>query len=118
MEAASSVRRRATISGIIQMGAWSLCRKIGDLYAPRSAGCSRMYSAPDSLAARRRAAVRRTNLLAWCSSRACDGATSGIPMLGWSCVLTGGGPPSCASVDVKWRATEKVEHGGEATTAA
>eukprot|EP00965_Chrysotila_dentata_P240961 6204013-Pleurochrysis_carterae.AAC.1 len=75
-----------------------------------------MYSAPESLAARRRAAVRRTSSLAWWSSRACAGATSGIP-IGWSRVLTGGGPPSRASVEVKRRATEKVEHSGDATTA-
>eukprot|EP00965_Chrysotila_dentata_P087616 2892613-Pleurochrysis_carterae.AAC.1 len=41
------------------MGAWSLCKKIGDSYAPRSAGCSKMYSASESLAARRRAALAR-----------------------------------------------------------
>eukprot|EP00965_Chrysotila_dentata_P118187 3906318-Pleurochrysis_carterae.AAC.1 len=60
------------------MGALSLCRKIGDSYAPWSAGCSRTYLTPESLAARSRAAVRRTSSLAWWSSRAWAGATLAI----------------------------------------
>eukprot|EP00965_Chrysotila_dentata_P151002 4989689-Pleurochrysis_carterae.AAC.3 len=58
----------ATTSGAIQMGAWRLCKKIGDARASRSAGCSKMNSAPAVCAARSRAVVRRTILLACASS--------------------------------------------------
>eukprot|EP00965_Chrysotila_dentata_P067929 2247128-Pleurochrysis_carterae.AAC.3 len=59
MEAALSVRRRAAISGMIQ---------IDILRAGVPGG------------ARRRAAVRRTSSLAWWSSRECAASTSGIPI--------------------------------------
>eukprot|EP00965_Chrysotila_dentata_P253930 6211516-Pleurochrysis_carterae.AAC.2 len=50
----------AMTSGVIQMGACRLCKKIGDARAPRLAGCSKMNSAPAACAARSRVAVRRT----------------------------------------------------------
>eukprot|EP00965_Chrysotila_dentata_P120202 3975053-Pleurochrysis_carterae.AAC.6 len=53
-----------------------------------------MYSAPASRAAVRMATVRRMTSLAT------------------------GGPPSGDELDRKWRLMEKVEHGGEAMTAA
>eukprot|EP00965_Chrysotila_dentata_P091933 3034791-Pleurochrysis_carterae.AAC.1 len=59
------------MSGINHTGAWRRCRKIGDESAPRSAGCSRMNSAPAALAERSSIAVRRTSSLAWASSLAC-----------------------------------------------
>eukprot|EP00965_Chrysotila_dentata_P220223 6191646-Pleurochrysis_carterae.AAC.2 len=76
-----------------------------------------MYSAPESRAALSNAAVRRTSSLASCSSRSCLGSVSGRPNT-CSRSLTGSGPPSDESGEAKYRATEKVEHGGEATTAA
>eukprot|EP00965_Chrysotila_dentata_P061064 2023157-Pleurochrysis_carterae.AAC.1 len=45
---------RARTAGTTHSGAWRLCTNIGESTAPRSAGCSRMYSAPVSRAARRR----------------------------------------------------------------
>eukprot|EP00965_Chrysotila_dentata_P048975 1625216-Pleurochrysis_carterae.AAC.2 len=38
-----SVCLRATTSGMIRSAACCLWRKMGDLWAPRSVGCSRMY---------------------------------------------------------------------------
>eukprot|EP00965_Chrysotila_dentata_P043607 1450042-Pleurochrysis_carterae.AAC.1 len=93
MREASVSERRACISGTIQNGACRLCKKMGDDSAPRSAGCSSMYSAPAEWAARRSWAVRRTISFACANSRAgCDGV-SGRPMT-WSRSRTGGGPPS------------------------
>eukprot|EP00965_Chrysotila_dentata_P119188 3940285-Pleurochrysis_carterae.AAC.1 len=43
----------ARIEGRIHNGACRLCTKIGESVAPRTAGCSRIYSAPASWAARR-----------------------------------------------------------------
>eukprot|EP00965_Chrysotila_dentata_P163379 5396431-Pleurochrysis_carterae.AAC.1 len=63
------------------------------------------------------ATVRRTISFAEASSRACLGATSGTPS-GCSRLRTTGGPPSGDELERKWREMEKVEHGGEATTAA
>eukprot|EP00965_Chrysotila_dentata_P044148 1467425-Pleurochrysis_carterae.AAC.1 len=84
---------------------------------PRSAGCSRMYSAPASRAARRSVAVRSTSRFACSSSRRCEGGTLARPvMFSWS--RTGGGPPSGAFLAAKKRLAEKVEHGGDATMAA
>eukprot|EP00965_Chrysotila_dentata_P071880 2374905-Pleurochrysis_carterae.AAC.1 len=54
----------ATTSGMTHSGAWRLSRKIGEANAPRSAGFSKMYSAPAACAARNRFAVRRTISLA------------------------------------------------------
>eukprot|EP00965_Chrysotila_dentata_P252710 6210834-Pleurochrysis_carterae.AAC.2 len=84
------------------MGAWRLCRKIGDARAPRSAGCSKINSAPAVCAARSRAVVHRI---------------AGSPIT-LSLSRTGGGPPSAASSQWKKRDTEKIEKGGEAMTAA
>eukprot|EP00965_Chrysotila_dentata_P004110 133043-Pleurochrysis_carterae.AAC.1 len=67
-------------------------RKIGEPNAPRSAGCSRTYSAPESRAARSSRVVRRISSFASASSRACFSGTSGSPM--WSRFRTVGGPPS------------------------
>eukprot|EP00965_Chrysotila_dentata_P108311 3577554-Pleurochrysis_carterae.AAC.1 len=75
-----------------------------------------MYSAPESRAALSSAAVRRTSSLASCSSRSCLGSTLGRPST-CSRSRTGGGPPSDASGESKKRATEEVEHGGDATMA-
>eukprot|EP00965_Chrysotila_dentata_P207071 6183909-Pleurochrysis_carterae.AAC.3 len=58
-----------------------------------------MYSAPESRAARSKAV-----------------STLGRPNT-FSIPCTGGGPPSAESGEAKKRATENVEHGGEATTA-
>eukprot|EP00965_Chrysotila_dentata_P043904 1459249-Pleurochrysis_carterae.AAC.1 len=79
MRSALSLVLSATISGTIHSGAWRLLRKSGDSRAPRSAGCSRMYSAPESRAALSSAAVRRTSSFASCSSRSWLGSTSGRP---------------------------------------
>eukprot|EP00965_Chrysotila_dentata_P023210 769566-Pleurochrysis_carterae.AAC.1 len=68
MRSALSVVLRAMMSGTSQSGAWRLWMKSGDSRAPRSAGCSRMYSEPESRAALSNAAVRRTSSLASCSS--------------------------------------------------
>eukprot|EP00965_Chrysotila_dentata_P135766 4488037-Pleurochrysis_carterae.AAC.1 len=62
-------------SGVSQMGACRLCRNIGDARAPRSAGCSSTYSAPDPRAARSSDTVRRTSSLDCASSRAWSTAT-------------------------------------------
>eukprot|EP00965_Chrysotila_dentata_P101316 3344969-Pleurochrysis_carterae.AAC.1 len=64
---------------------------MGDLGCPLSAGCSRIYSEPASLAAVSSAAVRRTSSFASASSRACAGSTSGRPS-GYSRLRTTGGP--------------------------
>eukprot|EP00965_Chrysotila_dentata_P165510 5465902-Pleurochrysis_carterae.AAC.1 len=69
----------AAMSGTIHRGACRLLRKSGDSRAPRSAGCSRMYSAPKSRAALSSAAVRRTSSFASCSSRSWLGSMSGSP---------------------------------------
>eukprot|EP00965_Chrysotila_dentata_P015831 524413-Pleurochrysis_carterae.AAC.2 len=50
-------------------GGVAFVQKIGDARAPRSAGCSKMNSAPALCAARSRAVVRRTISLACASSR-------------------------------------------------
>eukprot|EP00965_Chrysotila_dentata_P129628 4285406-Pleurochrysis_carterae.AAC.1 len=60
---------KAATSGMAQSGAWRLSRKIGDANAPRSAGCSKIYSVPAACAARNKFVVRRTISLAWSSSR-------------------------------------------------
>eukprot|EP00965_Chrysotila_dentata_P176169 5816951-Pleurochrysis_carterae.AAC.1 len=82
---------------------------MGDARAPRSAGCSSTYSAPDSCAARSSDKVRRTSSL--------DCASSRVPI---TCSLsrTGGGPPSAAVSLLKKRDAENVEQGDEAITAA
>eukprot|EP00965_Chrysotila_dentata_P224022 6193933-Pleurochrysis_carterae.AAC.1 len=110
-------RRTSVMSGNTQMEACAASRNRGDLGCPRSAGCSRMYSAPASRAAESKAVVRRTISLASASSLRCASGTSGLPR-GCSRVRTTGGPPSDEASERKWRDTEKVEHGGEATTAA
>eukprot|EP00965_Chrysotila_dentata_P163156 5388207-Pleurochrysis_carterae.AAC.3 len=107
---------RARTVGIIHRGAWRLCMKMGKSTAPRSAGCSRTYSAPESRAARRRRTVLLTSSFASWSSRACCSGTSGSPIT-WSRLRTGGGPPSATDGAEKKRETEKVEQGGEAITA-
>eukprot|EP00965_Chrysotila_dentata_P007771 253342-Pleurochrysis_carterae.AAC.1 len=53
MREASVSERSACTSGTIQMGACRLCKKMGEDSAPRSAGCSMVYSAPAECAARR-----------------------------------------------------------------
>eukprot|EP00965_Chrysotila_dentata_P065807 2180061-Pleurochrysis_carterae.AAC.1 len=105
------------MSGTTHSGAWRAFRKIGDASAPRSAGCSRMYSAPAACATFSRLAVRRTISFACSNSRRCTGGMSGKPMI-CSLSLTGGGPPSVASALRNRRETEKVEQGGDAMTAA
>eukprot|EP00965_Chrysotila_dentata_P037946 1261283-Pleurochrysis_carterae.AAC.1 len=55
-------------------------------------------------------------MLAWRSSRWCWGGTFGSPEM-WFRSRTGGGPPSGTSPS-KNLLTEKVEHGGDAITAA
>eukprot|EP00965_Chrysotila_dentata_P146676 4843924-Pleurochrysis_carterae.AAC.2 len=52
---------------------------MGDPIAPRSAGCSRTYSAPESRAARSNQVVRRTSSFAAASSRAWRSGTLGRP---------------------------------------
>eukprot|EP00965_Chrysotila_dentata_P105416 3481488-Pleurochrysis_carterae.AAC.1 len=86
------------MSGITQSGAWRAFRNIGDARAPRSAGCSSMYSAPAAYAACNKLAVRLTISFACSSSR--------------------GGPPSATSALRYRRDTENVEQGGDAMTAA
>eukprot|EP00965_Chrysotila_dentata_P065036 2156288-Pleurochrysis_carterae.AAC.1 len=71
---------------------------MGDAKAPRSAGCSKMYSAPAECAVCNRLAVRRTISLACSNSR--------------------GGPPSAVSALRNSRETENVVQGGDAITAA
>eukprot|EP00965_Chrysotila_dentata_P259707 6213646-Pleurochrysis_carterae.AAC.1 len=63
------------------------------------------------------ATVRRTIALAEASSRACLGSTLRTPS-GCARLRMTGGPPSGEELDRKCREMEKVEHGGEATTAA
>eukprot|EP00965_Chrysotila_dentata_P172048 5677524-Pleurochrysis_carterae.AAC.2 len=104
-------------SGVSQTGASRLCRNMGDARAPRSAGCSSTYSAPDSYAARSSDTVRRTSSFDCASSRVCSIATSGRPIT-CSRSRTGGGPPSAAESLLKKRDTENVEHGDDAITAA
>eukprot|EP00965_Chrysotila_dentata_P200488 6180005-Pleurochrysis_carterae.AAC.4 len=112
MRSALSLALSAAMSGTIHSGAWRLWRKSGDSKAPRrSAGCSRMYLAPESRAAINSAAVRRTSSFASCSSRSWLGSTSGRPST-CSRSRTGGVPPSFASGESKKRATEKVEQEG------
>eukprot|EP00965_Chrysotila_dentata_P062480 2070173-Pleurochrysis_carterae.AAC.1 len=60
--------------------------------------------------------VRRTISLARWSSRRCALGTEGSPE-GCRRVRSSGGPPSVDDAEEKCRDTEKVEHGGEATTA-
>eukprot|EP00965_Chrysotila_dentata_P038304 1273135-Pleurochrysis_carterae.AAC.1 len=57
------------MSGITQTGAWRASRKVGDARAPRSAGCSSMYSTPAVCTVCNRLAVRRTISFAYSSSR-------------------------------------------------
>eukprot|EP00965_Chrysotila_dentata_P050876 1687453-Pleurochrysis_carterae.AAC.2 len=83
--------------------------------SPRSAGCSTMYSPPEAWTARRSRQVRRTSSLARWSSVRCAVGVDGTPE-GWSRVRRTGGPPSAADAEEKCRDTEKVEHGGDATT--
>eukprot|EP00965_Chrysotila_dentata_P258044 6213078-Pleurochrysis_carterae.AAC.3 len=117
MRSAESVSRSATTSGTSHNGAWRLCKNSGHSKAPRSAGCSRIYSAPESRAARRSEVARLTSSLASCSSLAWPASTSGKPRT-FSLSRTGGGPPSSELGEEKKRGTENVEHGGEATIAA
>eukprot|EP00965_Chrysotila_dentata_P176115 5815408-Pleurochrysis_carterae.AAC.1 len=107
---------RARTAGTTHSGAWRLCTNIGESTAPRSAGCSRMYSAPVSRAARRRRMVRLMSSFASRSSRAWHSGTLGRPIT-LSRPRTGGGPPSAAEGASKNCDTEKVEQGGEASTA-
>eukprot|EP00965_Chrysotila_dentata_P228936 6196888-Pleurochrysis_carterae.AAC.1 len=94
MRSPPSGSRQATISGIIShKGGCRLCKKRGDSKAQRSAGCSRMYSAPESRAACRSEAVRLTSSFASCSSLAWLASTLGSPRM-FSLSRTGGGPPS------------------------
>eukprot|EP00965_Chrysotila_dentata_P018361 611065-Pleurochrysis_carterae.AAC.2 len=79
--------------GTTQSGPCRLCRYRGDDICPRSAGCSRMYSAPASRAARRSVAVHSTSRFACSSSRRCEEGTLANPMI-FSRSRTGGGPPS------------------------
>eukprot|EP00965_Chrysotila_dentata_P019918 659874-Pleurochrysis_carterae.AAC.1 len=65
---------------------------MGESVAPRSAGCSGMYSAPESRAARRMRTVRRISSFDSRSSRRCGSGTLGSPMT-LSRSRTGGGPP-------------------------
>eukprot|EP00965_Chrysotila_dentata_P205958 6183265-Pleurochrysis_carterae.AAC.2 len=106
----------ARTMGMVHRGACRLCIKMGESTAPRSAGCFRTYSAPESRAARRMRTVRRMSSLDSRSSRTCGSGTSGSPIT-LSRSRTGGGPPSLAEGDENSRETEKVEHGGEARTA-
>eukprot|EP00965_Chrysotila_dentata_P158218 5227021-Pleurochrysis_carterae.AAC.1 len=71
MRDVSCRRRRSMMSGSTQMDACAASKKSGDLGCPRSAGCSRMYSAPASRAALSRAAVRRTISFASANSLRC-----------------------------------------------
>eukprot|EP00965_Chrysotila_dentata_P024462 809754-Pleurochrysis_carterae.AAC.1 len=89
---------------------------MGESVAPRSAGCSKTYSAPESRAARRMCTVRRISSLDSRSSRTCGSGTFRSPMT-LSRSRTGGGPPSLAEGDENSRETENVEHGGNARTA-
>eukprot|EP00965_Chrysotila_dentata_P263165 6214774-Pleurochrysis_carterae.AAC.7 len=59
----------AIMSGTIHSGAWRSWRNIGDDRAPRSAGCSRMNSAPAACAVLSKLAVRLTISFACSSSR-------------------------------------------------
>eukprot|EP00965_Chrysotila_dentata_P037759 1255788-Pleurochrysis_carterae.AAC.1 len=83
MREASVSERSACTSGTIQMRACRLCKNMGEDRAPRSAGCSSMYSAPAECAARRSWVVRRTTSFACANSRACCDGTFGRPMT-WS----------------------------------
>eukprot|EP00965_Chrysotila_dentata_P168499 5564247-Pleurochrysis_carterae.AAC.2 len=58
----------ALMEGSDHNGACLRCMKMGECKAPRSAGCSSMYSAPASRAARRRRTVRLTSSFASRSS--------------------------------------------------
>eukprot|EP00965_Chrysotila_dentata_P044305 1472960-Pleurochrysis_carterae.AAC.1 len=84
------------MSGITQSGAWRASKKIGEARAPRSAGCSSMYSAPAACAVCNKLAVRLTTSFACSSSRRWISGTSGRPNT-WFLSRTGGGPPSAAS---------------------
>eukprot|EP00965_Chrysotila_dentata_P089928 2968365-Pleurochrysis_carterae.AAC.1 len=57
------------MSGTTRSGAWRAFRKIGDARAPRSAVCSKMYSALAACAILSRFAVRRTISFACSNSR-------------------------------------------------
>eukprot|EP00965_Chrysotila_dentata_P164162 5420198-Pleurochrysis_carterae.AAC.1 len=81
------------MSGNTHTEACAASRKRGERGWPRSAGCSKMYSAPASRATQSNADVRRTSSLASASSRACAGWASGKPS-GCSRERTTGGPPS------------------------
>eukprot|EP00965_Chrysotila_dentata_P123488 4081471-Pleurochrysis_carterae.AAC.5 len=90
----------------------------GEESAPRSAGCSRINSAPAPFAIRSSCAVRRTSSFACASSRACAVGTFGNPRTLSRSSRTGGGPPSGESGVEKKRDTENVEHGSKAKMAA
>eukprot|EP00965_Chrysotila_dentata_P187223 6171994-Pleurochrysis_carterae.AAC.4 len=79
-----------------------------------------MYSAPESCAARRSAHVRRSSSFASLvvGVREREPERHQRRQVGVREYERGGGPPSGASCDVKCHATEEVEHGGEAMTAA
>eukprot|EP00965_Chrysotila_dentata_P180734 5965842-Pleurochrysis_carterae.AAC.1 len=64
MQAHASRACMSRTDGMSQSGPCRACRKIGDDKWPRSAGCSRRYSAPDSRAARSKATVRSTSRFA------------------------------------------------------
>eukprot|EP00965_Chrysotila_dentata_P257487 6212899-Pleurochrysis_carterae.AAC.1 len=116
MQAQESRACRSRTDGMSHNGPWRACKKIGEATCPRSTGCSRMYSAPASRAARSSETVRSTRRFACASSRLCCAGTSGRPVM-CSRSRTGGGPPS-GTLPSKNPVTEKVEQGGEATTAA
>eukprot|EP00965_Chrysotila_dentata_P180153 5948632-Pleurochrysis_carterae.AAC.4 len=111
-----SRERRSAMAGTSQSGPWRAFRYSGEATWLRSPGCSRTYSAPASRGARSNETVRATRRLDCSSSRRCWGGTSGRLMM-WSRSRTRGGLPS-ATLAVKNLLTEKVEQGGEATTAA
>eukprot|EP00965_Chrysotila_dentata_P215846 6189034-Pleurochrysis_carterae.AAC.2 len=86
------------MSGNTQRDACAASKKSGDLGCPRSAGCSRVYSAPASRAALSRVAMRRTISLASANSLRCASGTSDLPR-GCSRVRTTGGPPSAEAAE-------------------
>eukprot|EP00965_Chrysotila_dentata_P018521 617017-Pleurochrysis_carterae.AAC.1 len=79
MRCAPWAARMACTSGNTQTDACAESRWRGDRGCPRSAGCSKMYSAPASRAAVSKAMVRRMSSLALASSRWCSFGTLGRP---------------------------------------
>eukprot|EP00965_Chrysotila_dentata_P019939 660322-Pleurochrysis_carterae.AAC.1 len=69
MQAQESRACMSRTEGIGHSGPWRACKKMGEAKRPRSAGCSRRYSAPASRAARSRETVRSTRVFACASSR-------------------------------------------------